>query len=240
MSLGVALAVLLIPATASAQGQYETSRMFAVELKGGPYLPDVDSEFEGGARPYRETFGNDSLTNLGLEIDWQFLATDVFSLGVGALAGFFEATGKSRIEECVGPDADCLSSDETNLAVMPLGVLAVLRVDALVNLANIPLAPFGKVGVDRWMWWVGDGDGRANERGSTGSGWTTGWHAAGGLMLLLDFFEPSAARKLDQESGINSSYLFGEILLAQIDGFGDGESLILSDVTWNLGLCLEF
>jgi hypothetical protein len=236
----LALAVLLIPAAASAQDRFETSRSFAVELKGGPYLPDVDSEFDGAATPYRDVFGDGSLTHLGLEFDWQVLVTDFLSLGVGALAGFFEATGKSRIEGCVGPASDCRSSDETNLSVVPLGVQAILRVDALPNLAGVPLAPFGKVGVDRWMWWVGDGDGRANEEGSTGSGWTSGWHAAAGLMLLLDFFEPGAARKLDQESGINNSYLFGEILLAEIDGLGDGESLILSDTTWNLGLCLEF
>jgi len=241
MRRALAAALLLAPGICAADSSdYSTPRHFAVELKAGPYRPDVDSQPGLAGTPYRDTFGNGDLVFSGFEFDWQILVTDVLSLGIGAGAGFFQAYAKARFEDCAGPLADCTSSEYTVLNVIPFSAQAVLRLDVLPQLAGIPLTPYGKAGLDRWLWWILNGHGTSRVEGEKAAGWTNGWHLAGGLMLLLDFFEPGAATKLDQESGINNSYLFAEILLARIDGFGDGDSLVLSDATWNAGLALEF
>lgn len=237
----IALALLLAPAPALAQeNEYETPRHFAAELKAGPWHPDVDSGPGLSGTPYADIFGGGALVFTGLAFDWQFLVTDVFSLGVGAGAGFFQAYEKARFEGCTGPAADCLSSEYTVLNVIPFSAHGVLRVDVLPNLTGVPLTPFVKAGLDRWMWWILNGQGVAKVSGQSGKGWTAGWHVAGGLALLLDFFEPGAATKLDHESGINNSYLFAEIVIARIDGFGADDALVLSDTTWDAGLLVEF
>jgi hypothetical protein len=233
------LALLLwVPSVAFAdRDDYETPRHFAVELKAGPYLPDVDSEPGLSGTPYRDTFGDGSLVFTGFTFEWEALVTDFLSLGVGGGAGFFQAYAKANFENCT---VDCQSSEYTVLNVIPLEAEAVLRIDALPQLTGVPLTPFGRVGVDRWMWWILNGNGTAKVEGQKGAGWTWGWHAGVGLALLLDFFEPSSAAKLDQDSGINNSYLFAELVLARIDGFGGTGSLVLSDTTWDAGLALEF
>jgi len=238
MRIAIAVALLAAPSLALADWEdYETSRNFAVEIKAGPYRPDVDSEPGLSGTPYRDTFGDGNLVFSGFTFEWEALVTDFLSLGIGMGAGFFQAYAKAQFEGCT---VDCTSSEYTVLNVIPLGVEAVLRIDALPQLTGIPLTPFGRAGVDRWLWWILNGHGTAKVEGQSAKGWTNGWHLGGGLALLLDFFEPSSATKLDQESGINNSYLFAEIVIDRIDDFGGSGSLVLSDITWDAGLLLEF
>jgi hypothetical protein len=234
----VLVGVLVAPSAAFAQRlEYETPRHFAVDLRVGPYRPDVDSEAGLSGAPYRDTFGDGHLVYSGFGVEWEALVTKPLSLGVGAGAAFFQAYAKARFENCT---VECTSSEYTVLNVIPFFAEATLRVDALPNWTRIPLTPFARAGLDRWLWWVLSGEGTAKADGKKGDGWTNGWHVAGGLALLLDFFEPSSATKLDQQTGINNSYLFAELVLTSIDGFGGGGSLVLSDTTWDAGLSLEF
>jgi hypothetical protein len=45
---------------------------------------------------------------------------------------------------------------------------------------------------------------------------------------------------MDAELGINHSYVFAELHWANVDGFGAANKLVLSDLTWNVGLAFEF
>ena len=58
--------------------------------------------------------------------------------------------------------------------------------------------------------------------------------------VLLDVFEPSAAQTFDQEVGVNNSYLYADFFLARVDQFGKRNKLDLSDITWTVGLAVEF
>jgi hypothetical protein len=69
-----------------------------------------------------------------------------------------------------------------------------------------------------------------------------GWQASPGIALLLDALDPQAAKLLDTEIGINHSYAFFELLLADVDNFGSksNPTLHLGDRTWMAGLAFEF
>jgi hypothetical protein len=54
-------------------------------------------------------------------------------------------------------------------------------------------------------------------------------------MLLLDVLEPSAARAMDAETGVNNSYLFIEW---SVSDFG-GDQMNVGSNTWVTGLAFE-
>jgi hypothetical protein len=58
-------------------------------------------------------------------------------------------------------------------------------------------------------------------------------------MLLLDFFDPRAAREADNSVGINNSYLFTEWYYSDLSGFGSSNRMQVGTSTWVLGLALE-
>ena len=63
--------------------------------------------------------------------------------------------------------------------------------------------------------------------------------------LILDFvdlsaLDPSAARAIDQEIGLNRVTVFAEMNYAWVNGFGRGNKLDLSDTTFSAGLGFEF
>ena len=243
----LALALFSVPGLASAEGlryledDYRSPQNFALELRGGPYYPDVDDEFGGDATPFRDTFDTHSRLRIGFEVDWQALHTPVGSLGVGGSAGLMRYVGNARFA-----GTGQKSSQETTLVVMPFVVSVVARLDFAMREWQIPLVPYGKLGFATYLWFAEDGQGTARADGPDGeadavlgSGRTHGLELAGGVAFLLDFLEPGAARKFDADVGVNHSYVFFEVLWANVDGFGATSTMDLSDTTWNVGLLLE-
>jgi hypothetical protein len=82
---------------------------------------------------------------------------------------------------------------------------------------------------------VTDGAGRSRREGAT-----NGWSVTGGLAFLLDFLDPSLARELDRDSGVNHTYLFVELTRSDIDDFGSSRSWSLSDERFSIGAGLMF
>lgn len=208
---------------------------FAAELKFGPYYPDVDDEFGGGATPFRDVFGSSSAFHGLFEIDYQFLHPPGISLAVGGMIGGLRFKGKALNAETGEP-----SGEETTLSVITTHLDLVLRVDALLRYTVIPLVPYVKGGLSYYLWWTSSHSGVSTIDGQEGKGGTYGWNVQTGLMLCLDPLEPSAARTFDNEVGVNHSYIFAEFLLARLDNFGREGALNLSDMTWMIGLALEF
>jgi len=235
-ALAIAVAAFALSPTVAAA--YIPSPQYGVfELKFGPYTPNVDDEpaiRDSGGSPYSDVFGNDSMFLTCIEVDWQFLQLEGINLGVGGSLGFMQAYAKSKTES--GGE----SADYTVLNVMPFALLAVIRVDALADLANVPLVPFFKVGLDWYLWWILGGGQESQTAG------TMGWQIGGGLMIQLDWIDRMTARTFDNEVGVNHSYLFFEYTYPQIEGFGRDGYMYLSATdmggsgTWALGLALEF
>jgi len=216
---------------------YKTPQRFAYELSFGPYRPDIDGEFNGVRHPYADYFGNGQHLLMRTELDYQFLHR-FGSLAAGIGIGYFSVTGTAPVANGTGLP----SGDTSNLKVVPVSLSAVYRFDYLLETRNIPLVPFGKLGLDWAYWQITDGNGNiaVDGGGDHGRGGTFGWHAAAGVALMLDFIDPDAARDFDQDLGVNHTGLTFEYYHSDISGLGQSGRLHVGDNNWTLGLVLEF
>lgn len=222
---------------------YASPQRFALELRFGPYYPNVDKEFEGasGEGPHRRYFGQKRRLMSQLEVDYQIL--HLFgSLGLGASVGYFKENAKAFVNTAAGV-TDQRSGDNTSLTLVPTALLLVYRFDVPALRLGVPLVPYGKVGLNYTFWWVRNGDGDVAKAGvgvGRGRGGTRGWQVAAGLSLLLDVLDPDAARELDGEIGVNHTYLFIEYGRFAASGLGRENVLHVDDSTWLAGLMFEF
>jgi hypothetical protein len=208
----------------------ESPQHAALELRFGPYVPDIDKAFSS-RRPYEEVFGTDKRLYFGLELDWQALRIpSVGTIGPGIGWGYTHMTAPARLASGAGN-----SAEDTYLGIMPWYGVGVLRVDVLARETSVPLVGYGKVGVGFGLYWTG------NDLESQAKGHTWGMQYALGGMLLLDNFDKQAAQQLDNELGINNTYLFLEWMKADLSGFGGSkmDSLRVGTSTWVLGLAVE-
>lgn len=209
----------------------------AIELKLGSYLPEIDSEPGLTGAPYARAFGDKSILLFELEYERQ-LFQKFGSLAVGASVGYGEVYGKGTF--ATGAQTGQASGDSTALKVFPLKLLAIYRFDVLARRFDIPLVPFGKVGLVGQGFRITDGAGdvAVDSAGNKGQGVRLGWEAGAGLALQLDWFDTRLARDFDLDLGVNHTYLFAEWKRWGIDGFGS-TGLRLSDSLWSFGLAVE-
>ncbi len=231
-------ALLLAPAAGQAQERSESPSWWFLEFKAGPFVPNVDDEFSGGATPFKDIFGDKHSIMFKTQMD--FLLFKKFGLlGVGADIGFYRIVGKALAEDGTA------SEDETALILLPLGVKLSYRFDWLAQNYSIPLVPYAKIGLNYVLWWITEGDGSIaswgeGQSGGSATGATWGWEFVLGVALLLDFFDPQSANSLDQETGINNSYIFAEYVWSFNDNFGGGNALMVGGDYWLVGLGVQF
>ena len=80
------------PRPRSSAGASRPPQRFAFELRFGPYLPDVDSEFDGTRHPYQDYFGVGSHLLTQIEFDSRSSTASARSR-VGAGLGYFSVSG---------------------------------------------------------------------------------------------------------------------------------------------------
>jgi hypothetical protein len=246
--------------------RYQSPQRFAFELKFSPYTPRIDSSPGlNGATPFRDLFTNqnDPKASLDprlltqLELDWQFLHK-FGSLGLGFSIGYyrrsthsFEFPNNDPTQSCITANrmppagSACIrAGDETDLNVIPLQLMLVYRFDVLANRYKVPLVPYFKVGLGYYIWVIQNGSGGVSTAGPSnnlnGAGGTWGYVLNPGLALQLDILEAGAARSMDAEIGINHTYLFVELMYADISNFHSAHAFVLSDTTFNAGVAFEF
>jgi hypothetical protein len=210
----------------------------AFEIRFGPYKPKID---ESVAVPiYEEFFGNSTRYAIGLELDWQaYRIPYVGTIGAGVGWGYTRVAAPNvpvgSIPDGSVPD-NSLIFQESTLNIMPMYAVGVLRLDVLAKQFHVPLVPYGKLGLASALWWVNDGiDTARDAEGRKGSDISTGTQAAFGAMFLLDILEPSAARELDLQSGVNNSYLFFEWSMSNYPG----DQMNVGSNSWVTGLAFE-
>jgi hypothetical protein len=229
LAVSFALGLSCVAASASAQisdemppdtGYISPERMIA-EFRVGPYQPDM-----GGNDAFKTFFGDDLGPLLELELDViAFRIKDVLYLSGGGTIGTANFHGKTVVSPN-GMD----TSEETTLALLPLNLLAALRVDILARKLSVPFIVTGKLGY-QWMHWDTDSGGADDV-----SGWSVGYIWAAQFALDLDTFDRHAARAMDEEWGINHSFVFFEL-----NGFVTSDaSLPIGDHTWTAGLGFVF
>jgi hypothetical protein len=222
----LALAALLAAAPAAA----ESPRYGSFELALGTYRPSIDSEFGSAAqKPFETAFGGKRGLMFRGDVS-KSLFVDYGTLEIGLGAGYYERYGHGQL-----PTGGA-ASDSTAIRVIPTRLTATYRFDVLVQRWGIPFAPYGRVSLERYNWWVTNGSGgTANtiaQPGSpsrSGSGATNGYSFSGGLAFLLDFIDPGVARDMDRDTGINHTYIFVDVTKSYINDFGSASSWNLSD-----------
>jgi hypothetical protein len=243
MKAGLVLALLAGLAARSAQAQtfvqtenrFRSPQHWALELRFGPYSPDVDAEFKGGADPHKQYFSNKHHLMFQVELDYQFFHR-FGSAAVSAQAGYFHEQAKAK--DLAGNS----SGDSTGLLLVPTALQLVYRMDEASRRLSIPLVPYAKLGLNYTIWRVTDANGdtaRASD-GKKGLGGTPGWQAAAGVALLLDFIDAGSSRALDSETGVNHTYVFAEVARYEASGLGRKNALHVGDSTWSVGLMFEF
>lgn len=208
----------------------ESSQKFAFELRFGPYRPRIDDPFPQ-QRPYENVFGSDTRIAFGLEFDWQMYRIPyVGTIGPGIGWGYTHMSAPARFT------TGELSAEDTDLAIMPMYGVAVLRVDEMARRTAVPLVGYGKAGLGYGIYWTG------NDVETQLQGRTWGTHFALGAMFLLDVIDNRSAVEIDNEWGINNSYFFLEWMVSNLDDFKgsrDRSAMHIGTNTWMLGLAFE-
>jgi hypothetical protein len=240
----VACLVLLLASTAGAGERFGPSpRSMMLEIKLGPYVPEIDSAFQGVMlTPYASTFGTPML--LGeVEFDYQIFQ-NFGSLSAAFSVGYAEKFTKAR------EAGTTLSSDNaTGLRLLPVKLMAVYRFDVLNEKFSIPVVPYVKAGAAVLPWWVAKGadiefaTDSAGLNGSRGQGVKYGFTGAAGLSLCLDFLDRRMAHDFDTGLGVNHTYLFAEFATEQFSLFNAATNTLPLDLDSKhvlFGLALEF
>ena len=180
------------------RASHESTERFFLEVGGGPYTPDIDSTFGDAFN----TIYSDAGPQLRLEFDaiiWRI--PYVGPLGAGLGIGWIEFDAQA----CEDPPCSGTTDDETKLSIVPLSFFALLRIDTLARQLSIPFVFTGKLGLDAIHY-------DASTSGTSQSkGFSVGLRWAAQAALELDFLQPRMARSLDEDWGINHTYLFFEL-----------------------------
>jgi len=206
--------------TIPAARDFMSPERFIIELRGGPYQPD----FDGAA--FDRFFGDDVGPFLGVQLSYiGFRLPDLAYLTFGGGFGWSNYAGRA-----VAAGGGVEVAEETTLTLLPISAIGSLRIDALSRLLKIPFIFTGKIGF-QWTHW--DTDTGAQD---DASGWSVGLMYAGQFAIDLDLIDSAAARSMDEEWGINHSFVFVELY-----HFAPTEkSLPIGGTGWVLGLGFNF
>jgi hypothetical protein len=235
-------------------GRPGSPQRFSADIKLGPYLPDVDRNYSGtGFGPYATIFGETDGMGVVkdeprkavmpvLGFDWQFFYVGG-PLALATQVAFFRDSASAILVNPTEEDTTIRSAaDNVTFTVLPVSALLSYRFELLADRFKVPLVPYAEAGPTYAFWWSRDGRRNISRDadGDRGIGGVWGYTVNAGMMLRLDFIERSTAKKLDQTTGINHTYVFGEFSWSQLDNFGADSSMSVGDATWFAGLAIEF
>ena len=238
--------------------RYDSPQRFALEVKFGPYLPDIDRNYSGaGLGPYAKVYGGtDDRGEATSQPKKGFYGAIAFEyqivklagpLGIGFQWSMFRDKAQALLADPPAKGAVRSEADNTRFAVMPLALQAVYRFELLADRFRVPIVPYGKIGLNYSFWWSKNGSGDIStikdDNGKVldkarGGAW--GFQSNVGGMLRLDWLERGEARNLDRITGINHTYVFAEWQFSRVNNFGRKNSINLGDSTWLIGLAIEF
>lgn len=240
--------------------------------EGSPQREFFDLQFRQGLRRSQWKLDHNTAWEAGpiltsLHVDYYFLHA-FGRLGVSANVGYWSIDGWAR--RCVQDPSvprdqqvavGCTQSTvlthsvrgntRTSLTVIPLGLELVYKLDLLMKAFDIPLMPYGRVGVNYHFWWtdaandVDDGAAATNNTNynpnNAGRGGTFGFQFTGGLAFNLDFFSPTPGGGI-KSFGVVGNHIFVETSYFLADNFGasPNSALNLSALSFFAGLGFDF
>lgn len=225
-------------------GKSESPQQFTFELRFGQYFPEIDNKpgltkDAAGHLPYQAVFGHGDKGKVlgndqfyfGVELDYlPFRIPYVGAIGPGVGWGFTTTSAKARLTGSLDTD----SATSTSFTIMPMHFSAVVRFDELMRRTGVPIVPFAKLGLGMGIW-------LASPVPSDYTGLDTSWgiHYAFGGMLALNGLDSRSAARLDETTGINRSYIFGELMRAGLNGLGSTPTFYLGSTSWVVGLAVD-
>lgn len=219
----------------SGAARAESPRYGSFELGAGTYRPSIDSQPGLAAPlPYQDIFGGGRgwMFRVGIS---RAIFTYPGALEVGFRTGYFRVSDHSRqVDPATGAVTDLPSTDTTSFNVVPTSLMLTYRFDLLADQLGVPLAPYARVALERYNWWV------SGTGSSTKTGATNGYSATAGIAFLLDFLDAGLARELDADTGINHTYLFFDATKSWVKDFGSSKSWDLSDEKVSLAFGMMF
>ncbi|WAS97149.1 MXAN_2562 family outer membrane beta-barrel protein [Nannocystis punicea] len=237
----------------------ESKQRFALEVKMGPYLADVDRNWSGeGFGPYAKIFGETDERGItigqpkksiygGIAFEWQITKKLAGPIGIGVQWTMARDKAQAPLAEPPAEGSTRSGADTVRFTVMPIALQAVYRFELLADKVRwAPFVPYVKAGLAYGFWWTKNGNGNiavikdGTEVVDRGRGGVWGYQINLGMMLRLDFLDPDTARTFDRISGINHTYIIGEWQLTRLSNFGRKDSMNLGDSTWMVGLATEF
>ena len=240
LALGLAAAAA-VAAAAPARAQMkvgESPRWGSFQLSVSAYRPDIDAAFGGTASPYGSVFGTSRPLVFQFLFNRSLWITEVGTLDLGFGAGYWQVWGLG-----VAPNGQ--RGGSTSLMVIPLQVSIAYRLDVLYDKWRIPFEPYVRASLYDHVW-AANTEGQVATATSPagqevrGSGGTFGWGVTLGVALVLDFFDPTLARQMDYDTGINRTLLFLDFTWADVDDFGSAKSWQLGPGYWMWSAGLQF
>ncbi|HET6440655.1 MAG TPA: MXAN_2562 family outer membrane beta-barrel protein [Anaeromyxobacter sp.] len=226
-----ALAALLAAPIARAQTAPPPSKWGSVELGGGGYKPNIDHEFHGSATPWRDAFGGGPAPMYRLHVA-KSIWDGFGSLELGFKTGFFSKSGHALTTT----PPYTRTGDRTTFNIIPTSITVTWRGDLVYEQAHVPLVPYVRAAFERYNWWV-------TKQGNWGRrGATNGWSASAGLVLVLDWLDPDAAREMGRDYSVSHTGLYFDVTKSKVDDFGSKKSWDLSEkgLFWSTGLLVVF
>lgn len=238
---------LILGASVPARAQYSdehpevfhSPENWSFEIRIGTYHPSPGPTIAtstGQQNLFDTIYSGDHGPLLALELQGLFYRIrHVGMIGAGLRAGWARYTGMScpiDPTDPTGMTVDCTmpSGDKAKFRIFPLTPVMSLRIDVLARETPVPLVITPKLGLDMLFYTA------KNAGQSTGSGVSIGLNWGIQVALELDFLSPRRANALDEDWGINHTYLFGEIY-----GSTAGGKVPLRDpLTWCAGLGMTF
>ena len=214
---------------------------YVLEIKLGPYHPNVDSEPGITGHPYDDIFGSGPTIRSDFEVGIALYRGPLGWLGLSGSIGYLSDSAKALAGTAGGT-----TGDSTSFSMVPMALSGVWRIDQLAERYNIPIVPYAKLGLGSSFWWSKNGAGNDSSftdptSGKTGHarGSVFGYQAELGAQILLDGLDASTARSLSADLGIQHLYAFVELLYAKLDNFGAKDRIHLGDTTWLAGIAFE-
>jgi len=212
----------------------------SVEVRAGPYRPDVDSEFDlnnpkfppGTQGPYQQSFGNGRPWGFNVHVARALPWRQFGTIELGGGAGYWAVKGQA-IDANGQP-----TSESTALKMVPMELSATWRADLLWDRWRVPFVPYVRLAYQHYAWWITGPGGSTVKSGST-----NGYSYGGGLGLVLDLLDPMLAREFDADVGVNHTMLIVDVAQTKVDDFGKkAGSFNLSDSqpTYSIGLLFVF
>ncbi len=218
-----------------------------VELRLGPYEPRV-----GGGREhdyYQLVYGGEHSLMKSLSYG-RYARHGAGALGLSVEIGHWHIDAPTRVcRDARGEPQGCTpasvwsskpGNDTTSLTLVPIGLAASYRLDALEQLTGVPLAPYARLGLEYTFWRNTVRGELSRGRDGAGAGGTLGVASSLGLAFRLDWLEPDVARRARSSSGIASSRIFCEVVALWADHFGHADRLDVSDTFVQGGLGIDF